>query len=89
MPMDTSFLFLRYVICTEPNKYTFEHNGGSFSNLYVAFEHRDTSGPTPFKKMIIDTRDQLHLGPSWGCQMYENDIFIYGYVNSFCEVCHL
>jgi hypothetical protein len=48
--MDTSFLFLRYVICTEPNKYTFEHNGGSFSNLYVAFEHRDTSGPTPFKK---------------------------------------
>jgi hypothetical protein len=43
----------------------------------------------PLKKMIIDTRDQLHMGPSWGCQMYENDIFIYGYVNSFCQVCHL
>jgi hypothetical protein len=62
MPMDTSFLFVRYVICTEPNKYTFEHNGGSFSNVYVTLEHRDTSGLLPLKKMIIDSRDQLHFG---------------------------
>jgi hypothetical protein len=43
-PADMSTLFVRYVICTEPNKYTFEHNGGSFSNVYVTLEHRDTSG---------------------------------------------
>jgi hypothetical protein len=62
MPMDTSLLFVRYVICTEPNKYTFEHNGGSFSNMYVTLEHRDTSGLLALKKMIVESRGPIALG---------------------------
>jgi hypothetical protein len=62
MPMDTSLLFVRYVICTEPNKYTFEHNGGSFSNVYVTLEHRDTSGLLALKKMIVESRGPIALG---------------------------
>ena len=39
--MNMSILFVSYVICTETNKYNFEHNGGSLYNMYVIFESRD------------------------------------------------
>jgi hypothetical protein len=38
--MDMSVLFVRYVICTETKKYTFELVGSSFVDVYVILEPR-------------------------------------------------
>jgi len=38
--MDMSILFVRYVICTEANKYSFELVGSSFVDVYVILEPR-------------------------------------------------